>query len=116
MIKFIILKDNYNIVNINLNYVLVLPCELWLHYKLPQYVHNVIHFSYNNLLHYVKNCYYIKKILLHYELKILLRFEKIITLWTFYYNNNVILITYVQFFTLCAVITLWVATHSKMRL
>ncbi len=95
MVKYIILKDNCNFVSINLNYVLVLPYELRLHYKLPQCVHNVIHFSYNNLLYYVENCY-IKKLLLHYELKILLSFEKIITLWTFYYNNNVTL-HYVQF-------------------
>ncbi len=46
--------------------VLVLPYELWLHYKL---FHNVIKLSYNNLLNYVKNQFwenYIMNILLQY--------------------------------------------------
>ncbi len=43
---------------------------------------------------------YIENVLLHYDLKIVLHFVKFFTLWTFYYNNNVILLI------LCAVITL----------
>ncbi len=33
---------------------MVVHYELWLHNNLPQSVHNVIDFSYNNLFHYVK--------------------------------------------------------------
>ncbi len=38
-----------------------------------------------------------------------------ITLWTFYYNNNVEIIKLCAVFTVCAVITLWVATDDKTK-
>jgi len=57
-------KIYYYIANTVLHYVLVLPYKLWLHYKFPWCVHNVMHFSYivceklGNTLFYIVTFYF----------------------------------------------------------